>query len=216
MLGLRNIYIHTKFIKRGGGRLFITYRANLQQHKIWHISCVYVCVHVCRNTYTRRSRGWCFQTECWASGGAGHKHNALTSAAECSGRRQTCSSPGRSWKQNHTENSFDCFWVFMLLNFNLLTKWMDHQKNKYFCYIVDTTCTNMQKCLCKTFCLVYHFNRPNWRQVLQIWTKSQENTIHGKCLLLNGSMVRQTICATTCINDTIIYFLDLANPSLLV
>lgn len=138
-------------------------------------------MRVWRNTYTRRSRGWCFQTECWASGGAGHKHNALTSAAECSGRRQTCSSPGRSWKQNHTANSFDCFFCCCCCCCLILIYWLNewiNKKNKNIFVILKVwhaqICKNVS--VCKTFCLVYHFYRPNSREVLQIWTKSKEAT----------------------------------------
>lgn len=63
---------------------------------------IFFPVSVEPNTYIRMSRGWCSQTECWGSAGAGRRHTVLTSDVGCSGRRQTCSSPGRSWTQTHT------------------------------------------------------------------------------------------------------------------
>lgn len=48
------------------------------------------------NTHIERFHGWYSQTECWVSGGAVRTRSVLTSAGECSRKRQTCSSPRRS------------------------------------------------------------------------------------------------------------------------
>ncbi len=75
-------------------------------------------VSVNSNTYTVKSHGWCSRTGCWASGGAGHTRSAPTSGAGCSERRQTCSSPRRSWTHTgvniKTHPGFSSWWLYLI------------------------------------------------------------------------------------------------------
>lgn len=58
--------------------------------------------------YKVRSRDWYSQRGCSRSATAERTHSGLISAAGCSGRKQTYSSPGRSWGENR-KASVVCF-----------------------------------------------------------------------------------------------------------